>query len=105
MTTTPNSVNELLNINEERKQQEESETPNPKVLFAELDKLSPVETAFLIKNLVEKVTTFHQFVINKRIEEGINTEEQLHEYSLWLLDSKSWKVILQEIQNISDFCD
>ena len=100
MTTTPNSPSELFELNNQRKDEE----PNMGLLFSELDKLDPKSTAHLIKGLVTKVEAFHEFIVNKRIEDGV-TEDNIQEFSLWLLDMKSWRLILQEIHNISDFCD
>ena len=99
MTQTPeipNTVNELLEMN---KQDDE---PNMELMFSELNKLNPQETAFVIKGLVEKVERFHEMMVDKRITEGV---DDIKELGLWILDMKSWRVILQEIHNISDFCD
>ena len=101
MTQTPeipNTVNELLEMN---KQDDE---PNMELLFSELNKLNPKETAFVVKGLVEKVERFHEFVVEKRMRDGVN-DENISELGLWILDMKSWRMILQEIHNISDFSD
>ena len=104
MTHTPDSVNELLEMNNNRKEQEENDTPNMGLLFSQLDKLNPQETAHLIRGLVHKVTNFHEFVVTKRMKDGVN-DENVSELGLWILDMKSWRMISQEIENISDFCD
>ncbi len=100
MTMTPDSipstVNELLEMN---KQDDE---PNMELMFSELNKLNPKETAFIVLGLVRKIERFHEVMVEKRVKDGI---DDITEFGLWMLDMKSWRMILQELHNISDLCD
>ncbi len=98
---TPNTVNELMDMNK-------SQEPNLEVLLEQFELLNPEQTARLARLSVQKLVKFHHFIVNKKSDELINREvspDQMNQLHTWLLDMKSWQVIYQEMMNISDFCD
>ena len=99
MNETPNSVSELLQINEEAKKQRNEPTKLTDELIQQVEKLHPTELAKLVRGSANRLHDFHRYVVEKEADSSLN------EMMVWALDMKSWAVICQEIENISDFCE
>ena len=99
MNETPNSVSELLQINEEAKKQRNEPTKLTDELIQQVEKLHPTELAKLVRGSANRLMDFHRFVCEKEADSSLN------EMFVWALDYKSWCVICQEIDNLSDFED
>ena len=93
MTTTPSTVNELLELNQK------VENPHQE-LFELLDELTPRETTQLTSQLINKLTKFHWSVVDD-IENG-ECEEPLKP---WFHDSVVLAQVQQLFHNLTDIHD
>ena len=98
---TPSSVSELLQLNEEAKKERNKPTELTDELIQQVEKLHPTELAKLVRGSANRLHSFHRYVVEKEIEQGATAEDLM----VWVLDMKSWAVISQEIENLSDFCE
>ncbi len=93
MTTTPNTVSELLELNQ-------GDTNPHQQLFSLLEELSPTETINLTRQLLHNLTRFHWSVVSD-IQDG-DCEEPLNP---WLHDSVVLSQVQQLFDNLTDFND
>ena len=92
MTTTPSTVNELLELN----QQDDGDQ-----LLELLEDLNPVETAKVVLLLTTRLSGFHWSTVDRLRENG-DPNDQL---TAWIHDGTLWSNIQMMLNNISDLCD
>ena len=93
MTATPNTVSELLSLNESKSDKWDE-------LSTVLEDFSPVETIELVHMLTHKLNTFHWEVIKNKGED-LNSEEQ----TLWVHDATILSQVLAIMSNLTDLND
>ena len=82
-TETPNTVSELLTQNQ---------APlAPETIWEEYKKMSAEDQVKFIWNCVNLQSDFHQFVVNKMIEDG----DDLKKGGIWVQDGTKWVTILR----------
>ena len=91
MTTTPNTVSELLELNQKEQ--------NPhQELFDLLDELTPSETINLTSSLINKLTKFHWSTV-----EDIDNGECEEPLKPWFHDSVVLSQVQELFHNMTDF--
>ena len=96
MTATPNTVQDLLGM----QQKEQTYEEKAKALFDLLDEANPEQTAYIAKFLVDRLSTFHFNVIRDHADEW-ETDKTL----AWMHDATIWAQVQTLMGNISDFQD
>jgi hypothetical protein len=94
ITTTPNSPQELFNLNQQKQQVHAEE------VLEVLDKLNPSQTALTVKLLLSRLETFHWNIVTD-IHEG-ECEQPLQP---WVHDATLISNCLQMFNNMTDFQD
>ena len=91
MTMTPNTVSELLELNQ-------SENNKWDDLSTLLEDFNPVETLELVQLLTQKLTNFH-FEVVKNHDGSMDDQERF----LWIHDGTILGQMLSLMNNLSDF--
>ena len=86
---TPNTVSELLTQNQE--------PLSPETIWEEYKKLSMEDQEKFIWNCVNLMGDFHQFVVNKKVED----DETITEGGGWIVDGTKWNLIRQILDSMS----
>lgn len=81
-TQIPNSPQELLKKNQE--------PLSPEVIWEEFGKMSVKEQEIFIWNCVDKMGNFHEFVVNKMMNDDDYDKEDV---GVWIQDGTKWREI------------
>ena len=80
-TETPNTVSELI--------QQNKEPLSPETIWEEYKKLGVQEQETFILNCVRLMDDFHQFVVQKNVED----DQPITESGGWVVDGTKWNII------------
>ncbi len=92
MTTTPNSPQELIQMN-----QQKDEVTKEQILDL-MEKLTPVQTIHVTRLMLSRLSDFHWDIV-----EGINSGEIEQQLQPWVHDATICSNVLQQFENITDF--
>ncbi len=92
MTQTPNSPQELFNLN--KSQQEVT----PEEVLEVLDKLTPPQAILVTQLLLNKLSDFHWTIVT-----DINKGECEQPLQPWVHDATICSNVLQQFENLTDF--
>lgn len=87
--SVPNTPSELI--------QQNKEPLSPETIWEEYKKLSMEDQEKFIWNCVNLQSEFHQFVVNKKVED----DEPITESGGWIQDGTKWSIILNLLDSMS----